>query len=1361
METEYEFKLFDSDTQLSKFIDDVMWDRGRREFCEDVGKIKSDLTDIEDKQHEINGIFDEIDGLLDQYRCSLDKQKKELEEVKTVDDESVYTYNYVSSSHGNSIDTKMGGAAEEKKEEDIYKYHSFDNHGIKKQTVDDKSVVSLETNKDSEMEVIDLSIGDDHSDPEKPQTPGRQEQSRGKPPLAGGMKLLGRRRSDEVWYEGTFLEVIKDQKGQEKYKIKYDKNGGKSLLSGKHIAYATHPRAADIRVGSRIVGIYLNEADTHDECLYAGIVAEVPLPANNYRYLIFFDDGFAQYMGLNKLYSVYQQSNNVWEDIHPDSREFIKEYMELYPERPMVKVKPGQWIRTEWNGEWWRAKVLEVDGSLVNMLFEVDQRSEWVYRGSPRLETLFTELQQAEKARSSDKGIAHVRSRSHAVKSKGPYVEYTRVTDLTIDLSATPPPPQTQSTKDKKLKQTARKSTSFAAPKQVARKSTTSYKPLNYDEKDPLGGNTQWKAPWLTPKIVPRSNTTKGVVQQTQQKMDIASVLQSRLQLQQDNNDSSQHTPQVSDFSYLYAQQQYKKVEMRKRFIPHSCAPQCVASSTPDPARLHGQNPYLKPELCGWRKELGKQRGSGKRSVFYRTPCGRSLRDIKEVDRYLLETEIQYLTIDMFTFDQFVHTHTHIRNPKPVVMINDISEGQEPIPVSCVNEIDTQYPRFAKYSSERICARGVSINTDEDFFITCDCTDGCRDKSKCACQQLTIQATLSTNKAGIIDPEAGYEYRSVYDQIPSGIYECNPRCKCNHTCFNRVAQHKLQCRLQVFKTEKRGWGLRCLDDIPFGAFVCTYAGEVLTEELANEDGKRYGDEYLAELDLIEVAENNKEGYESDVKDPDDITSSDSSDSSSGDDPPPPSSSISSDSESVSVVTSSAVTVASTDDEIEELSSSGKKVGKLLLRRQSSEKTEQWAIERPNKKSINNHDKKHLSAEKDKLENIEVKEDVYIFPKPNENTLPSSVDRKDGSCQSKVNIQIKKDSIETDSASDSDIKPPTGEVPDGLDIKDKKYLENSLTAFFEGNSGPSDVEKTPDAKKVNFKTNMPCKKSSSGGSNAAEEAMDTTETSVIEPMDTTSQKSTIPVKLSDSLEVVTKEKSTTMKGESNSECIDLTINDDDKGAKTPNSTHCETITEDIESTDIGEKKKENDQNKPKNNGSSNSGLLITGATSLAVDSDVETSDSETESEPKLPPKQIKEETEAEQKPVTPLKIRIHVPKDVNMQAPPPPSTPVEQESKEHSRTRSFFNNEKHCYVMDAKSIGNLGRYLNHSCSPNLFVQNVFVDTHDLRFPWVAFFAQQYIRAGSELTWDYNYEVGSVPGKVLQCYCGSTDCRGRLL
>ena len=50
-----------------------------------------------------------------------------------------------------------------------------------------------------------------------------------------------------------------------------------------------------------------------------------------------------------------------------------------------------------------------------------------------------------------------------------------------------------------------------------------------------------------------------------------------------------------------------------------------------------------------------------------------------------------------------------------------------------------------------------------------------------------------------------------------------------------------------------------------------------------QDGKEFGDEYLAELDYIENVEKNKEGYESDVSDvTDDDKSRHSSDTSDSD-----------------------------------------------------------------------------------------------------------------------------------------------------------------------------------------------------------------------------------------------------------------------------------------------------------------------------------------------------------------------------------------------------------------------------------------------------------------------------------------------
>lgn len=101
-----------------------------------------------------------------------------------------------------------------------------------------------------------------------------------------------------------------------------------------------------------------------------------------------------------------------------------------------------------------------------------------------------------------------------------------------------------------------------------------------------------------------------------------------------------------------------------------------------------------------------------------------------------------------------------------------------------------------------------------------------------------------------------------------------------------------------------------------------------------------------------------------------------------------------------------------------------------------------------------------------------------------------------------------------------------------------------------------------------------------------------------------------------------------------------------------------------------------------------------------------------------------------------------------------------------KTRAFLeyqqaNYDPGIFVMDAHLKGNVSRFYNHSCSPNVFVQNVFIESWDVRFPRVAFFTAQHIKAGTELVWDYSYEVDTVENRVLHCRCGSDECRHRLL
>lgn len=84
----------------------------------------------------------------------------------------------------------------------------------------------------------------------------------------------------------------------------------------------------------------------------------------------------------------------------------------------MVKLQPGQMVKTEWQGKWWLAKVIQVDASLVQMHFNADDRTEWIYRGSTRLGPLYIAVLKAnERQRLQQSGSAHTRHRIPAVTS--------------------------------------------------------------------------------------------------------------------------------------------------------------------------------------------------------------------------------------------------------------------------------------------------------------------------------------------------------------------------------------------------------------------------------------------------------------------------------------------------------------------------------------------------------------------------------------------------------------------------------------------------------------------------------------------------------------------------------------------------------------------------------------------------------------------------------------------------------------------------------------------------------------------------------------------------------------------------------
>ncbi|XP_045770387.1 uncharacterized protein LOC123870932 isoform X2 [Maniola jurtina] len=821
------------------------------------------------------------------------------------------------------------------------------------------------------------------------------------PPIKLGMTVYAMKNAFGTWLRAKVVEIQPKTHNMAftmvrvRFEHKVTKNPFKTLPA-RCLAYF-EPSEVRMTIGTRVIALFKDISAR--QAYYSGIVAEIPNPVNKYRYLIFFDDGYAQYAPHSQTRLVCEFSSLVWEEVHPYSREFVRGYLLAYPERPMVRLHAGQNLKTEWRGKWWSSRVVSVDSSLVEVQFLRCDRREWIYRGSTRLAPLYLELQAAERHRPR----ALPRTQPQA-RTNMPYVEYTRSDEQANKQ------PQTPLQRQQQLHQ---QNEEIRRQRAVAKKSTALPQP---------------------PPPQPNNANLDGV-----------------------NSRVVYYTP--------------KNAVKPHKMTPHTCSPKCKRTDVLALKDLRTYNPLAKPLLSGWERQIVRFKGN--KVVMYVAPCGRRLRSVRELHRYLRATDAD-MPVDLFDFSPTTHCLAEFVLNKCFVGKKDLSHGKEIVPVPCVNYYDDSLPEFCSYNTERTPTAGVPLNLDPEFLCGCDCEDDCEDKTKCACWQMTLEGARTIGYEG----DVGYVYRRLPEPLPSGIYECNSRCKCKNTCLNRVAQHPLQLKLQVFKTLNRGWGIRALNDVPKGAFLCIYAGNLLTDATANLDGLNEGDEYLAELDYIEVVEQMKEGFEEDIP-----------------------------------------------------------------------------------------------------EKIKAKDKKELAKKPTEEDDSSS-----SSSSSEEETGINKNERE-----DGDFEP--GFIGVGVAEFNKRLRRR-------------------DSKKE------------------AEEAK----------------------------QQVAKE------ANADDECI--TISDDEE-VREPS--------------------------------------CFTAAAGMGKN----------------------------------------------------------QFISKYRSVRTLFGEDEACYIMDAKVQGNIGRYLNHSCTPNVFVQNVFVDTHDPRFPWVAFFALHHIRAGTELTWNYNYDVGSVPGKVLYCFCGAPNCRGRLL
>lgn len=196
---------------------------------------------------------------------------------------------------------------------------------------------------------------------------------------------------------------------------------------------------------------------------------------------------------------------------------------------------------------------------------------------------------------------------------------------------------------------------------------------------------------------------------------------------------------------------------------------------------------------------------------------------------------------------------------KAVVLCDDISFGKESVPVICVVDQELLHSLNADGSNEQDII--FSKPWDSFSYVTKPIIDqslgldsespqlGCACSYSSCCPETCGHVYLFGDDYADAKDRLGKPMRGRFPYDHNGrlileegylVYECNHMCRCNKSCPNRILQNGVRAKLEVFKTEKKGWGVRAGEAILRGTFVCEYIGEVLDVQEAHNRRKRYG-----------------------------------------------------------------------------------------------------------------------------------------------------------------------------------------------------------------------------------------------------------------------------------------------------------------------------------------------------------------------------------------------------------------------------------------------------------------------------------------------------------------------------------------
>jgi len=100
----------------------------------------------------------------------------------------------------------------------------------------------------------------------------------------------------------------------------------------------------------------------------------------------------------------------------------------------------------------------------------------------------------------------------------------------------------------------------------------------------------------------------------------------------------------------------------------------------------------------------------------------------------------------------------------------------------------------------------------------------------------TMKCDCTMTEEDLKNGEMGCRYNCINRLL---FIECSSKCRCGEFCDNQQFQRYNYSPVSVFRTEKKGFGIRADDDILPETFIIEYVGEVLNNKQFDKRAKKY------------------------------------------------------------------------------------------------------------------------------------------------------------------------------------------------------------------------------------------------------------------------------------------------------------------------------------------------------------------------------------------------------------------------------------------------------------------------------------------------------------------------------------------